>query len=131
MGDGNTYFTIVTIKRKKCMENAWEIVATRSCQVLPFLSLYLSCSKTNLILLNYFKKVAQILNVFSFCPKKLTFRKLGLPARQLTGSIVKNKQSLSIALGSNASIFNNTVTCHTVKGIERSCCCLYLIRFNV
>lgn len=114
------------------MENAWEIVATQSCQVLPFISLYLSCSKTNLILLNYFKKVAQILNVFSFCPQEIDLSKtVGLLARQLTGTIVKNKQSLSIALGSNASIFNNTVTCHTMKGIERSRCCLYLIRFNV
>ena len=36
-------------------------------------------SETNLILLNYIKKVAQIANVFSFCLKELAFWSCGVP----------------------------------------------------
>ena len=77
----------------------------------------LSYSETNPILLNYFKKVVHVANVFSFCPKELTFWSCGVFSRSeacLVG-LFKNKPSVNAM-----SIANKTVPCYTTGGTERA-----------
>lgn len=82
-----------------------------------FFPIILSYSETNAILLNYFKKVVHIANVFSFCPKELTFRSCGVFSCSEACLVVlfKNKPIVDAM-----SIANKTVPCHTVGGRKRA-----------